>query len=330
MFELIKDFPAQLLTALEIGEKAALKNKAGKAYSNILVSGLGGSGIGGNLLAELLRDDLTIPVIVNKGYSLPAFVDESTLIILCSYSGNTEETVSVAKQVLAKGLKATCITSGGKLEQIANENLLDVIKIPGGFPPRACLGYSFVQLLFVLHYNGLIDDSFKQKVKQTAALLSSEQEAIIAEYEAMASKIAGKILIAYAEDKYESVALRFKQQVNENGKMHCWYNVVPEMNHNELVGWRVSNDKLAVIIFRTLEEYKRNGARLEFSKEVISKRTGDVFEIHAKGANAFEKHFYLIHLGDWLTYYLAKAGGYDAMEIDVLNTLKAHMGSIVS
>src|SRR5688572_9797489 len=119
MFELIKEFPAQLRQAIEIGEKVSLKAEFNAPVKNIVIAGLGGSGIGGNVAAELLRDDLTIPVIVNRAYFLPAFVDKSTLLILSSYSGNTEETVSCAMQAIEKGLFPICITSGGKLEEVA-------------------------------------------------------------------------------------------------------------------------------------------------------------------------------------------------------------------
>src|ERR1041385_9085800 len=128
MFELIRKFPAQLIEAIAIGEKNPIKAKFQIPIKNIVVAGLGGSGIGGNILSELLRDELRVPVIVNKGYFLPAFADDSTLLILASYSGNTEEIVSCALQGIEKGLSLICVTSGGKLEEIALKHHLDLIK----------------------------------------------------------------------------------------------------------------------------------------------------------------------------------------------------------
>jgi glucose/mannose-6-phosphate isomerase len=329
MYQLIKDFPEQILRAVEIGEKATLNTKFDGPIKNIVVSGLGGSGIGGNLLGELLREDLSIPVVVNKGYQLPAFVDASTLLILCSYSGNTEETVSCANQALAKGLKPVCITSGGKLEDIAVKNALDLIKIPAGFPPRCCLGYSATQLFFVLKHYGLIDGEFKDSLIRVASFLEVEQHKIMTEAEVLANKVVRRVVIAYADEKYESTVLRLKQQINENSKMHCWHNVVPELNHNELVGWRERNDNLAILFFRASDEYKRNTHRLEFTKEVVKSVSHNVHEVHALGNDTFEKHFFLIHFGDWLSYYLGIQQGYDPTEIEVLIKLKNHMGSIV-
>jgi glucose/mannose-6-phosphate isomerase len=328
MFELIKEFPAQLLEALDIGEKTRLKARSAVPVKNVVIAGLGGSGIGGNLAAELLRAELKVPVIVNRSYFLPAFVDDSTLLILSSYSGNTEEIISCAIQAVEKGLSPVCITSGGKLEEVALKHNLDLIKIPSGFPPRACLGYSCIQLFFVMQQLGLIDHSFKTSLKRTSAFLQREQKKIMADAEFLASKLLQKAIIVYAEDKYESTALRLKQQINENSKMHCWHNVIPEMNHNELVGWREPNDALAVLIFRSDNEYHRNTERLLFTKDVIAKVSENVYEIDAKGNDVFEKHFFLVHFGDWLSYYLATQQGYDPAEIDVLIRLKSHMNSI--
>jgi glucose/mannose-6-phosphate isomerase len=325
MFDLIKNFPGQMQQALEIGESADIKNTFTGGINNILVCGLGGSGIGGNLLAELLRDSLSIPVLVNKGYSLPAFANQSTLIILSSYSGNTEETITVGKQAIAKGLKPVCVTSGGQLAEMATEHDLCMIKIPGGFPPRACLGFSATQLFFVLHKHGLIDGSFKELLSNTAKFLQSNQASIMSDAEALAKYLHHKLIILYADDKYESTVLRFKQQINENSKLQAWYNVVPEMNHNELVGWRENHENLAAILLRASDENSRNTLRILFSKDVMENLSGNIHEITAHGSNTYEKHFYLIHFGDWVTYYLAVQQGYDPMEINVLNTLKAHM-----
>ncbi|HLP50475.1 MAG TPA: bifunctional phosphoglucose/phosphomannose isomerase [Chitinophagales bacterium] len=330
MYDLIKNFPGQLREAIAIGEntldKSARFTQTG--ISNVVVCGLGGSGIGGNVLSELLLDELQVPVIVNKSYFLPAFVGKNTLLILASYSGDTEETISCARQAIEKGLKPVCITSGGKLAQLAATNGFCLFSIPGGFPPRACLGFSGLQLFYVLHHYGLIGPAFKEVFYNVADFLEEQQEEMMANAEIIAAKLLQKVIILYTEDKYESTALRLKQQINENSKLHCWYNVIPEMNHNELVGWREANKALAVLILRANDEYMRNTERILFKKAVIEKLSEDVYEIDARGENAFEKHYYLIHFGDWLSYYLAVKQGYDPMEIDVLVKLKGHMNSI--
>ena len=328
MFNLIKDFPAQVLQAIEIGEKAVLKSKFDHTITNVVVCGLGGSGIGGDVLSELLRTELSVPVVVVKGYTLPAFVSKSTLLILSSYSGNTEETLSCAREAIKKGISATCVSSGGKLAEIALKHNFDLITIPSGFPPRTCLGYSVTQLFFVLKHHGLIKDDFKSNIIRSASFMEMEQQKMQQEAEYLAAQIMHKPIIVYAEDKYQSVALRLKQQINENAKGHCWLNVLPELNHNELVGWSKANQHLAVLVIRSDDEHKRNTLRVEFTENVLHKIQQPFFEIHAKGHDAYEKHFYLIHFGDWLSYHLALMQGHDPFDIEVLNKLKSHLSSI--
>lgn len=314
--------------ALQIGEEAQLKVTSSIEIKNVVVCGLGGSGIGGDLLAELLKCELRVPVLVNKSYFLPAFVDDSTLLILSSYSGNTEETIACANEALKKGLKPTVVTSGGMLEEIAQKHNLSLIKIPAGHPPRACLGYSSTQLFFILKHFGLLSDEFKVQLMQAAAFLEAEQNRIMEDAEFLAGKLLQKVIVIYAEDKYESTALRLKQQINENSKMHCWYNVVPEMNHNELVGWKEPIGNLAVIIFRSEDEFHRNTHRIIYKKDVIVKLSDNVYELYAKGSNLLEKHFYLIHIGDWLSYHLAMLQGIDPVEVNVITNLKKKLGSL--
>jgi glucose/mannose-6-phosphate isomerase len=330
MFELIKEFPAQMREAVQIGELAQLESSSPAKISNVVVCGLGGSGIGGDLLAELVKTDLKVPVIVNKSYFLPAYVDASTLLILSSYSGNTEETVACANEALRRGLKPVVVTAGGKLEEIAIEHHLDLIKIPSGHPPRACLGYSATQLFFVLKYFGLITGDFIAELKQAAHFLEAEQNVIMQDAEFLAGKLLKKVLVVYAEDKYESAALRLKQQINENSKMHCWYNVVPEMNHNELVGWKEPVSNLAVLILRSEDEFHRNTHRIIYKRDVVVKLSDNVYEIYAKGSNLLEKHFYLIHISDWLSYHLAMLQGIDPVEVNVITNLKNSLDSLTN
>jgi len=328
MYQLIKNFPQQMRHAIELGESISVKTTFNLPITNIVISGMGGSGIGGDLLNELLEGELTLPIISNRGYNLPAFVNEQTLLILSSYSGNTEETLAVGQQALAKGLKPVCLTSGGALADLAKSNGWDVIIIPSGRPPRASLGYSAIQLFYVLHQLGLIGASFKEKLTASADLMEATQAAVMQEAEAITAKLLGKIVIALSEDRLSSVALRFKQQVNENSKAHLWINAVPEMNHNELVAWREKNENLAVVYLLTKDMNTRVRERILFNKPVIEQVTPHVFELIARGEDTYQEHFYLIHLTDWISYYLGVARGYDPMEIDVLIALKNHMSSI--
>ncbi len=328
MYQLIKDFPQQMRHAIELGENISIKTTFSVPIQNIVVSGMGGSGIGGDLLSELMEVEIKVPIICNKGYTLPSFIGANSLVILSSYSGNTEETLSVGHQALTRGIKPICITSGGALAEMAKESGWDLVIIPSGRPPRASLGYSAIQLFYVLYKLNLIDYSFKAKLLAASDLMESTQVEVMQKAESLTKLLQDKIIIAFSEDKLSSVALRFKQQVNENSKAHLWVNALPEMNHNELVAWRERNEDLAVVYLVTKDMNTRVRERMAFNRPVIEKVTPHVFEIEAKGEDTYQEHFYLIHLTDWISYYLGVVKGYDPMEIDVLIALKNHMSSI--
>jgi glucose/mannose-6-phosphate isomerase len=327
MRKLIENFPAQLREALEIGAKATL-SKPSKKIKNILITGLGGSGIGGTIAAEIVSNECSVPITINKDYFIPAFVNEETLVIVCSYSGNTEETVKAFEDSLKQKAMIACVTSGGKIAEMAKKENCNLILIPGGMPPRACLGYSLVQIFFILHNYGMISDAFRKNFADSISLLERENESILLEANKLGEFFSGKIPVIYAVDGYNGVATRFRQQINENSKMLCWHNILPEMNHNELVGWAEKNNNLAVIILRNKTDYSRTQARLEISKEVFNKYTPHVIECWSKGNSHIERAIYLIHLTDFVSVILADKKKIDAMEVNIINHLKGELAKI--
>ncbi len=327
MKELIASFTAQLRQAMDIGEKAVF-SKSGKSFSNVLITGLGGSGIGGSIIAQVVEKEITIPIVVNKDYFIPAFVGPESLVIASSYSGNTEETVAALELALQRGATVVCVTSAGKILEIAQASGLDHIVIPGGMPPRACLAYSLTQLFYVLNGFGLIGDGFKADMEATIHLLDHEEEHICSEAYYLAEKLHRKITVIYSQADYEAVCVRFRQQINENSKMLCWHHALPEMNHNELVGWTTPNDKLAVVFFRNETDYERTAARMELTKGIVSKCTPYVFEVFSKGATHLQRSMYLVHFGDWVSWYLSEIKNIDATEVKVIDFLKGELGKI--
>ncbi len=329
MKQLIIDFPLQLEEALAIG-KTAKGNITAPIHEirNILVCGLGGSGMGANVVMDLLGNTLSVPMSVSKGYHIPAYVNEHTLIIGSSYSGNTEETVMSLHQALDKGAKVVVITTGGKLAAIAEEKDLDMIKVPAGQPPRASLGYSLVQQLFVLHYLGFHDDSFIADLEGAVDLLRAETEDIKVQAKEWAANLQDKLPIVYSVDGYGSVAIRWRQQINENGKMLCWHHVIPEMNHNELVGWRTKDERFAPIFLYGSDTFERNQTRIEINKTIMGKYTSNIFELKAKGNNHIERWMYLDYFGDWVSWYLSVERNMDATEVEVIDFLKGELGKV--
>lgn len=328
MDTLIERFPAQVEEALAIGEKANI-HAHDKPIYKVFVAGLGGSGIGANFASEFIKDECSIPYTIGKGYGIPAYIDENTLAIISSYSGNTEETLSALALIEKTGAKIVCISSGGKLIARATEMNYDYIQLPGDWPsPRACLGYSLIQQLFIMHKLDFIGSSSIEAVRSSVNLLTLDKESIHAEAKSIAAQLHNKIPIIYTTDRMEAVALRFRQQVNENSKMLCWHHIIPEMNHNELVGWTEKNENFAVVYFRNEDDLKRNQVRIEINKKIISKYTPNIIEIFSKGKNLVEKSIYFVHLGDWVSWYLSQLHGVDAQEINVIDYLKSELAKV--
>lgn len=327
MKKLIAEFTIQLEDALKIGESSTFK-KPTNSFNNIIITGLGGSGIGGKIVAQLVQNEVNVPIMVNNGYHLPAFVNEKTLVIVSSFSGNTEETLEAMQLAEEKGAEIACISSGGKVIEIAKEKGYNYILLPSCHSPRAMLSYSLTQQFFVLNQYGFISGDFKNSIANAIITIDKEIEAIKAEALKIAKGIKGKTAIIYAEESYEGVSIRLRQQLNENAKVLCWHHILPEMNHNELVGWAGGKDEYAVILFRNDSDYSRTQKRMEISKEVIEKYTNTHFEVWSKGDNPLEKSLYLIILGDWISIYLAEQLSVDPIEIKVINHLKGELAKL--
>lgn len=321
MKELIAAFPGQLEEALQIGQNYSFIIGP-EAPANIVLTGLGGSGIGGSIVQNYAADKLKVPFAVNKDYFLPAFVNADTLVIVCSYSGNTEETLAAMKQAIKAKAKVVCITSGGEIARLAKKKNLDCILVPGGMPPRACVGYSLVEILFTLKHFGLLRAKFEQEITAAIALLRSEEKAIQKKARTIAQKLAGKTPVIYTAQPFEGLAIRVRQQINENSKMLAWHGAIPEMNHNELVGWRDKDDSRAVLLLRNEDDYERVQTRMEINKKIVRKYTPNIIEVYSKGGSYWEKLFYFIHLTDWVSVYLADLHGVDATEVKVIDQLK--------
>nr|MBK9651999.1 bifunctional phosphoglucose/phosphomannose isomerase [Bacteroidota bacterium] len=321
MKNLVADFSAHLSAAIEIGQNAAIAKREIE-IRNVLITGLGGSGIGGTIAAQCLDQELAVPVVVCKDYFPPAFINQHTLVIVCSYSGNTEETVQAFEVALKKGAQIVCVASGGKIIDLARTNGIENIIIPGGMPPRAMFGYSFTQLFFVLNKKGLCSDKFLGEINDAIKMLQANEEATQAEAMEVAKKVMGKIAVLYSDAGYEGVCVRFRQQINENSKMLCWHHALPEMNHNELVGWVEKNENLAVIFMRNNDDYIRTQTRLDYTKEVASNVTSTIIEVWSKGESKLARTLYLVHIGDWISCYLADMKGIDAVEVNVITKLK--------
>ena len=329
MKSLVEKFITQLKDAIDVGERSSF-SAVNKSFSNVLITGLGGSGIGGKIVAQLTSKQLKIPVTICSDYTLPEYVDNKTLVIASSFSGNTEETLSALSTAQEKGAEIACITSGGKLLEIAKENGYNHIILPTERSPRAMLTYSLTQQFYILYNYGLIDKTFKKDLQKAILVLEENLADIKTTAHEVALGLHNKTSVLYAEANFEGVVTRMRQQINENSKALCWHHVLPEMNHNELVGWAGGKQEYAVVILRTSFDHPRTSVRMTISKEIISKYTSTIFEISAKGDSPLEQSLYLILFGDWVSVYLAELNQVDPIEVNVIDYLKGELAKIPS
>ena len=297
-------------------------------YNLVLLAGMGGSAISGDLIPDYLDDELRIPFIVNRNYSLPEFVDENSLVIISSYSGNTEETLSVFEEALKRKCKIAAITSGGQVKKICDEKKLCCINIPPGYQPRYALGLSFFSLLKLLQQAGIIENQ-DSIVKQIISLWKKRaEEYSIEENRALsfASELTGFLPIIYSAAQFTSAAgYRFKCQLNENSKLHAFSNVIPEMNHNEIIGWETFEEKklfTKVITISDPDYHPQIKKRFKITSQLAKQSGVEIINIESKEKNRKVRLFDLIYLCDWISYYLALLRNHDPSEIAYIDELK--------
>jgi len=334
MHELIFNFFEQLPKGRELAETSDYNLIDPSSVERIVVAGMGGSAIGADLLRCYALYRLRVPMYVNRDYKLPAFVDEKTLVILSSYSGNTEETLATLDEARSLGAMLFAISSDGELERKASEWGFGIVRIPQGLPPRAALGYSFAPLLTLFELWGFLP-SHEEELNKTTALLHEGAKRLFRDIpedmndaKKLARKLHGKLPLIYSTLRLEAVATRFRGQINENAKMLAYSAVIPEMNHNELVGWRYLfklGDELKPIILLDPEDHPRNRFRANFVADVMrSLSVEPIFlEPPIKDAPFLARMFLLIQLGDFTSYYLAMLNKEDPKPVRVIDKLKA-------
>ncbi len=330
MFDVLLGFSEQVSEALKIGQAIEL-NRNEFNFGKIIISGLGGSAISGDLLRSSCVYESPVPVFINRNYRLPHFADKHTLVILSSYSGNTEETLSSYEEALSRKCNVICISSGGKLSLLAENNKHLLIKVPGGLQPRCALGYSFFPLLILFTKLELIRDKtfqvnsiikrLKSRSLQYSAMDENENNAL-----KIANYLVGKIPVIYSSiDFFDIVNLRWRGQLSENAKTLAYGNYLPEMNHNEIVGWQENPEllkKIGVIALRDAEDNEPIKKRMEITLNIIKPLASLILQVEGEGESLLERIFDVIYLGDWMSYYLALINKTDPTPVEKINYLK--------
>jgi len=337
MTDLIVGLPEQLKEAYDIGLKAEIPAEFSQV-KNVVISGLGGSAIGGDLLRSLTIGESKVPISVNRDYDIPAYVGPDTLFIASSYSGNTEETLQAFDLAVKAGARVLCISSGGKLTERATQLGIPVVKIPGGPAPRAALGYSFIPLLVIMRRLGIVHDhpgdisEMLSVVTGLREVLGPESPESVNQAKQLARKMHGRLPIIYGTEGYKAVvAQRWKGQINENSKAPAYWNVYPELDHNEIVGWKTNREllsKMYVINLRDNAESAKMQKRIEVTSEVIGRYAAGVEHVWAIGKSALARLFSLVYIGDFASLYLALLNCEDPLPVESISYLKQQLAQV--
>ncbi len=308
--EMLEEFPLQI-------KGAEVESISLEGYKGIVFSGMGGSGIVGDLAKILLEKyGIPIPVFSLRGYTLPPYVREGWLVFCISYSGNTEETLSVAKSALERNIKPICISSGGKLMELAlKENLLH-FSLPEGYPPRYALGYMLSIVLSLL--------DVKDPLGSCSSFLQEKKEAIKEEAKKIAQSFEGYVPVVYATQTLEPVAFRWKTQINENAKTLCYTAVLPELHHNEVVGLDnpITRNVCSFLLMFDPEEHPRVIKRVQITEEVLRDFGVVPKVIKGEGESFLHRVLYLVYLGDWVSLYLSELYKYDPLPVRTIDLIK--------
>lgn len=321
----------ELPAKVDISQKVSIKYR--KPH-HIVISGMGGSAIGGEILKDWLRDELSIPIDISNDYTLPAYTDRDTLVFAISYSGETEETLSSFVDGLRKRCMIVSITSGGHLLSFSKKLNLPFVQIPEGVPPRAAIPYLFFPLPILLEKIGVLSNvkgEIDEAIGVMKGLGAANSPAIPVENnlaKKLALELIGSVPVVYGFKQYNAVAHRLKTQFNENSKVVSRYDVFPELNHNEVVGWEAPETVtkyFSVIIIRDRDEPAEIRRRIEATKSLALKGVKKVLEICASGDGKLAKMFSMLHLGDFVSVYLAILQGKDPTPVKTISVIKEEL-----
>jgi glucose/mannose-6-phosphate isomerase len=335
MREMLLAFPRQCQEGAALG-RACNVGGLGRPTS-VVVAGMGGSAIAGDLLKAYGDTLIRVPLVVARDYHLPRFVGAPTLVIVSSYSGNTEETLAAFEDASGRGARRLCLCSGGMLEEVARESGVEVIKLPSDYPPRCTVGFSFFALMTVLNRLGLASyrrDHVAECVETLHELVPVYDPATPAP-ENQAKQLAEAMLkrfpvIYAARLPLGPVAFRWQTQLNENSKTFCHHGILPEMDHNEIVGWenpRGVLDKAFILFLRHRSEGEKLARRAEITAALLREAGYEVGGAWGKGDGALAGMFSLLYLGDWVSYYLALLNGVDPTLVARIDRLKDALSS---
>lgn len=332
--QILLDLPEQCEQAVNIGASVEVPGDW-RDFKNVVFAGLGGSAIGGDLIRSYLAGEAKVPITVNRNYGLPEFVNDSSLLFVISYSGNTEETLQAYEEGLRRSCKIVVVTSDGKLARMAQRDKLPLVIIPFGLPPRAALGYLFFPALIVLSKIGVVTDKSNQ-IEEAIGLLKRQGQQLGPEVKikdnqakALALSIQGRFPLIYgSNDFFDVVTIRWRTQLAENSKHLSSSHLFPELTHNEIVGWVNPKNLIrdfVVIILRDKADHPRIAKRMDITSGIIKERAANVIEVWSEGDGLLARIYSLVYIGDFTSFYLAILNGVDPTPVERIDFLKREL-----
>lgn len=319
-------FPAQCRDATELAARPAVPVRQ---PALVVVAAMGGSAASGDLLAACVAERLSVPVIIHRGYGLPAAAVGDTLVIASSYSGDTAEVVAAARAAVARALPMVTVTTGGALAALAREHGVAQVTLPAGLMPRMALGYLFFPLLRILADAGLEVVSPAEAaealdvVGEMACGLAPERPSAANEAKQLALTMATRTPAIYGGPVTGAVAYRWKTDLAENAKVFALAGTLPEMNHNEIEAWQGTAARaMQAVLLRDHQEAPEIARRFDVLRQLIEPAAGGVVETWARGKSRLARLLSLAYLGEWTSYYVAMLRGVDPWPIPLLDELK--------
>ncbi|MCX8176293.1 MAG: bifunctional phosphoglucose/phosphomannose isomerase [Candidatus Bathyarchaeota archaeon] len=332
MADALKYTPNYYEDAFKLTENFNVELFKNRDFLNVVFLGMGGSSIGGSLLKDWCYEDALLPIEVCRDSIVPGYLSSKTLVFAISYSGNTQETLHSFSLALKKGCTIIGLSSGGLLEEYCLRFNVKHVKVPSGFQPRLALPYLFIPPALILEKLELVR-GFKNELMEALSILRSLGEDLKPstplnhnEAKILALNLKDKLPVIYGFRWLNSVAYRWKTQINENSKVFCKYDVLPELNHNEVVGWENIKPPLlnflSIILLRDRDEPLEIKVRIEILKEILKEKTEKIFEVYGKGKSKLSKMLSTIYTGDYVSFYLAIINRVNPTPVKTINMLK--------
>jgi glucose/mannose-6-phosphate isomerase len=316
MEEAIAGLPAQLVEGDRIGREAG---QSIRLPSAVVITGMGGSAMGGELLRGLIAAHCPVPITRVRGFGIPGWAGPGTLVVCVSYSGNTMETLACAERAHRQGAEILCVGSGGTLGALAEEWGVPYARVPGGLQPRAALGYLFGATAGAFGACGLARGGIALEAAQGVERVERSAARELGE------RLAETVPLIYGAGPMGAVAYRWKTQLNENTKIHAFSHAFPELDHNEIVGWEGARGLFSAVILHEGSEQAETRRMIELTSELIAPDAAFVEHVRGVGDTVSARAFSMVGFGDWVSYYAALARGIDPTPVERLVELKQRM-----